>query len=122
MNALDNTLLIVLRHSPYGGSLARSGLDIALAAGAFEQPVCVLFCGAGVLQLAPGQDGGAIGRKTHAKQLAALPLYDIDQCYADAQALHDYNIDTDQAPMPVTPLDDAAIHALLCRHRHVLGI
>ena len=69
---------MVVRHSPYGSSLARASLDVALAAAAFEQPVKLLFMGDGVLQLLPEQDSRAIGQKNIGRLLSSLPLYDID--------------------------------------------
>ena len=122
MTASADNLLVVLRHSPYGSSLARSGVDIALAAAAFEHPVSVLLSGPGVLQLAQNQHGEALGRKTLGKQLASLPLYDIETVYADAKSLAAHGIDAAQAPLPVTPLDEDAIGTLLNSHRHVLGL
>ncbi len=58
---MASKLLVAVRHAPYGGSLAKTAIDTALAAAAFEQDVSVLFLGAGVLNLVPGQDGHALG-------------------------------------------------------------
>lgn len=120
--ANPDNLLLVLRHSPYGTSMARSSLDIALAAGAFEQPVTILFSGPGVLQLAPDQHGDVLGRKTLGKQLAAFPLYDIERVYADAGSLVLHSIDPTLAPVPVEALGADAVNALLRNHRHVMGL
>ena len=49
------SLLLLIRHSPYGSSLARASIDVALAAAAFDQAVSLLFVGDGVLQLLPEQ-------------------------------------------------------------------
>ncbi|MDX1735029.1 MAG: sulfurtransferase complex subunit TusC, partial [Halioglobus sp.] len=84
--------LLVIRHSPYGGSLARSAVDTALAAAAFDQPVTLLFMGDGVLQLLPGQDSKAAGMKNIGRQLASLPLYDIDKVYLDSDAAARYRL------------------------------
>ena len=39
----QRSLLLVFRRAPYGGSSGRAGLDLAMAAAAFEQPVSLLF-------------------------------------------------------------------------------
>jgi len=105
--------LLVTRHSPYGGTLARSALDVTLAAAAFDQPVDLLFMGDGVLQLLPAQEGRAHGRKDMARQLAALPLYDIDHVYADAEAAAQYGVELDAAPLAVHPLEPSGIRSLM---------
>ena len=73
-------LLVVVRHSPYGSSLARASLDVALAAAAFEQPVKLLFMGDGVLQLLPGQDSQAIGQKNIGRLLLVWTKYEFFTC------------------------------------------
>lgn len=105
--------LVVTRHSPYGGTLARSALDVALAAAAFDQPVDLLFMGDGVLQLLPAQAGRSRDRKDMARQLAALPLYDIDHVYADAEAAVHYGVELGAAPLPVRPLEPNGIRSLM---------
>lgn len=122
MSAGKPSVLAVIRHSPYGSSIARSALDIVLAAGAFEQPVAVLFYGAGVLQLMPNQHGEALGTKSLSKQLAALPLYDIDRIYAEADAMERYGIDSGQVPLPLEVLSAEDVHDLLAHHDHLLGL
>lgn len=117
----NKRLLFIMRHAPYGAGPARSGLDAALAAAAFEQPVDLLFMGDGVLQLLPGQDGAALGVKTRGKQLAALPLYDIERVYVDAQAAARYALDLEQAPLPAQALDADAMAQLLRDSDLLLG-
>ena len=113
--------LVLLRHSAYGNSLSKAGLDTALAAAAFEQPVNVLFMGDGVLQLLPEQDGERLGVKTLGKQIASLPMYDIELLYVDAAAAQDYALDLEQAPVPVKALDDAGIAELIAGADTLLG-
>ncbi|MEH6568796.1 MAG: sulfurtransferase complex subunit TusC [Halioglobus sp.] len=113
--------LIVLRKTPYGSSLSRSALDVALATAAFDQPVNVLFMGDGVLQLLPTQDSTPIEKKNVAKILASLPLYDIETLFADAGALARYNINPAELTLPITTLDASGMRELLHNHDHVLG-
>lgn len=114
-------LLVVVRHSPYGSSLARASLDVALAAAAFEQPVKLLFMGNGVLQLLPEQDSQAIGQKNIGRLLSSLPLYDIEIVYADAEAVARHGIDLGSAPLPAKALDAHAMQQLMISCDHLLG-
>lgn len=120
-NEARKSLLVVARHGPYGSGLARASLDLVLAAAAFEQDVTFLFLGDGVQQLRADQDGQLLGTKTLARQLAALPLYDVETVYADAQAAQRLGVDTAAAPLPVEALDTPALSALIAAADHVLG-
>ena len=115
-------LLLVIRHSPYGSGLARAGVDFALACGAFEQNITVLFTGAGVLQLQDQQSGAALGLKDIGKQLASLPLYDIESVCVDAEARARYAVDLDSSPVPAQVLDAKAVRALIAQHEHVISL
>jgi tRNA 2-thiouridine synthesizing protein C len=114
-------LLVVIRHTPYGSSLGRASLDVALAMAAFDQAVDVLFMGDGVLQLLAGQDGKAIGVKNIEKLLGSLPLYDIESVYVDAAGAERYGLDSTRPPGPVTLLGAPAIKALMADADHLLG-
>jgi tRNA 2-thiouridine synthesizing protein C len=113
--------LIVCRHPPYGTSLARDALDVAMATAAFDQEVAMLFLGDGVLQLCNAQDGAAIEQKSHDKQLSALPLYDVDALYVDAHSLRTHGLEADDLVLPAQPLTDEEIADLFARHTIVLG-
>jgi tRNA 2-thiouridine synthesizing protein C len=121
MSSNSGQTLVVLRHSPYGSGLSRSGIDAALAAGAFEQSVNVLFLGAGVLQLIPEQDASTIGSKNIGKNIASLPLYDIETFWVDAQATARFGIDPQVLPPQARLLDRDALRALMCNHQHLLS-
>jgi tRNA 2-thiouridine synthesizing protein C len=114
-------LLVTLRHTPYGGSLARAAVDAALAAAAFEQPVDLLFTGAGVLNLLPQQDARRVGSKHMDKLLASLPLYDIDTLYVDARALEQYAVEPHLLPAAARLLDRDGVRGLIDDCDHLLG-
>lgn len=114
-------LLLVTRRAPYGGSLARSALETALAAAAFDMAPALLFQGAGVLQLLPEQDASAIGTRTHGKVLDSLPLYEVDKLYVDASALAGYGLQEMPLPEGASLLDAAGIRALLDAYHHLLS-
>ncbi|MCB1845977.1 MAG: sulfurtransferase complex subunit TusC [Halieaceae bacterium] len=113
--------LAVIRHAPYGSSLARAAIDVSLANAAFDQPVELLFMGDGVLQLLPAQDAAALGRKNLARLLASLPLYGIEQVYVDAESAARYRVDLAQSPVAAVPLEATALRALLREHDQLLG-
>jgi tRNA 2-thiouridine synthesizing protein C len=115
------SLLIVVRRSPYGSSLARASLDVALAAAAFEQPLNLLFMGDGVLQLMAEQDSQAIGVKNIGRLLASLPLYDIERVYVDGEAAAHYDIDLANAPVAAQALDGPGMRQLMVGCDHLLG-
>lgn len=118
---MPGSLLITLRQSPYGHSLSRAGLDLALAAAAFDQNVALLFLGDGVLQLLPDQDAGAIGLRNQGKTLASLPLYDVETVYADATALRRHAIPETMLPDNVQLVESDAIRTLLSGADHLVG-
>jgi tRNA 2-thiouridine synthesizing protein C len=115
------SMLLVIRHSPYGSSLAKAALDVALAAAAFEQEVDLLFMGDGVLQLLPEQDSAELGRKNIGRQWASLPLYDINTVHVDAAAAARYNIELDKLTVKSRALDAKGIHQLMAGFDHLLG-
>lgn len=117
----SKSMLIIIRHSPYGSSLARASLDTAMASAAFEQPVQLLFLGDGVLQLHADQDGHAMGQKNIARQLASLPLYDIETVFVDAEAAQQYRMDLNAAPVPARALSRGEIQKLMNDCDHLLG-
>lgn len=117
----DKSLLLLIRHSPYGSSLARASIDVALAAAAFDQAVSLLFVGDGVLQLLPEQHTEEQGVRNLGKLLASLPLYDIEQVYVDAQAAARYQLDLNTTAVTTQALDREAMSRLLLTHDHLLG-
>lgn len=105
--------LFILQHSPYGSSLAREALDMALAFAAFDHKVDVLFSGDGVLQLLPQQDSSPLQQKNIGKTLAALAMYDINNVYASDSALARRGLAAAQLAIAVTAVDDDAIRQLI---------
>ena len=118
----NKSVLLVLRHSPYGSSLAKAAVDVALATAAFSQAIDLLFLGDGVLQLIPDQDGRALGMKNVGHQLASLPLYDINHVYVDAEAVTRYSVDLSKAPVDTRVLDHHQLHRLMVGYDHLLGL
>jgi len=119
--ANSKSVLLIIRHSPYGSSLARASLDTALAAAAFEQPVQLLFMGDGVLQLVADQQSQAAGVKNIGKLLSSLPLYGIERVYVDTEAATRYAIQLSSAPIATEAVSAAEINRLMASCDHLLG-
>lgn len=114
------TLTVIITHAPYQGTLARSGLDAALAAAAFDQPVQLIFSGHGIYNLLE-QDTEAAGTRNISKLIASLPLYDIEPLYIEAAALAQLSIATTALPAHIQLVDKSAISALIDRSDHVVN-
>lgn len=100
-NSMNKRLLIICRKPPYGNSIAREAIDIALAASAFDQTVALLFIHDGVWQLNKGQDSEDIKQKNHGKALSALPLYGIEDIYVHSEALSQRQLTAADLLLPV---------------------
>ncbi len=105
--------LFLLRHSPYGSTLAREALDMALASAAFGEEVVLLFSGDGVLQLLAGQQGELRQQKNLEKSLSVLPLYEIEKVYADQFSLAARGVDPQQLAVPAKIIDSRRVSELL---------
>lgn len=114
-------ILIVCRRPPYGESFAREALDVAMAGAAFDQSIALLFLDAGVTVLAKNQHSEGICEKSLEKQFAALPLYDVNELYIDADALQQYRLTVEDLSLPAQHLDANAITQLLERSDIVLN-
>lgn len=119
--ATTKSFLLICRHTPYGQPLAREALDVALTAATFDQTVALLFMGDGVLQLIQSQDPAAIGQRALDKQLGALPLYDVETIYVEAEALSARGLQPTDLCLPVLQLTSADIAHKIASHDIVLG-
>lgn len=107
------------RHPP----AARAGqemLDMILAASQFCEQFSVLFCEAGVLQLAKKQDLAIDGWKNYTKAYAAFPLYDIHACYVDQAALTTHHLTVEDLVLPVKMLNPNQLEQLIESHDAVI--
>jgi tRNA 2-thiouridine synthesizing protein C len=121
MAAMKKSFLLICRHAPYGQTLAREALDVALTAATFDQSVALLFMGDGVQQLVRAQQPSAIAQKALDKQLAALPLYDVETIYVETAALRTRGLTAADLALPVQLLEAAAIAQAIDAHDIVLG-
>ena len=82
-----NSLLVIIRHAPYSSNLLREGLDAALVAAAFGQPVDLLFLGQGITALLKEQGIAAPGMKATRPTMDMLEMYDIEQLWTSEETL-----------------------------------
>ncbi|MBB4864819.1 tRNA 2-thiouridine synthesizing protein C [Pseudomonas nitritireducens] len=119
---MAKSLLIISRQAPWAGPAAREALDIALAGGAFDLPISLLFLDDGVFQLAPGQRPASIEQKDLQANLQALPLFGVESLYASALSLAERGLDAASLTLPAQALDTAALRSLLQTHDQVITI
>lgn len=84
---MAKSMLIISRQAPWAGPAAREALDIALAGGAYDLPVSMLFLDDGVYQLTDAQAPGAVQQKNLAANLQALPLFGVEELFVCAASL-----------------------------------
>lgn len=119
---MSKSLLIISRQSPWSGPSAREALDIALAGGAFDLPLGMLFLDDGVLQLALAQQPSALQQKDLGANLQALPLFGVESLYASARSLQERGLEQRTLTLATEVLDDAALIALIDRYDQVITL
>ncbi len=118
---IKGSLLMVFRHAPYGRSLAREGLEVALAAGAMGVELRVLFINDGVWQLLAGQQADRLSLKNHLAMASALPLYGVDKLFVDTASLLERNIEPAGLTIPVALLNELEVRSLFATDGHILS-
>ena len=119
--ATPNALLVIIRHAPHGSNWLREGLDAALVAAAFGQPVHLLFMGQGILALMKEQSGGAPGQKATLPTIDMLEMYDIDKLWVAEEALQAFHIPADKLVEGVSVITEQDIPVLLQQHDSILN-
>lgn len=119
---MAKSLLIISRQAPWTGPAAREALDIALAGGAFDLPISILFLDDGVFQLAPDQRPTCLEQKDLQANLQALPLFGVEALYTSQRSLGERGLDATRLILPTQTLDDAALRNLLQTHDQVITI
>ncbi|MCE1113731.1 MULTISPECIES: sulfurtransferase complex subunit TusC [Pseudomonas] len=119
---MAKSLLIISRKAPWSGPSAREALDIALAGGAFDLPLGMLFLDDGVFQLTNEQHPDALQQKNLAANLQALPMFGVEELFACSHSLARRGLDSTTLALPVEILDDAALAALIARFDQVVTL
>lgn len=108
--------LIMIDQPPYSAWTGREALDMAFSLAAFDQPVSLLFTGAGVNWLRQNQEAGGIGQKSVEKNLSAAPIFGVEAVLAEHSACNTYGLDENSLIKGVTLVDADA--ALLANYEH----
>lgn len=119
---MPQSLLIVTRQAPWSGLGAREALDIALAGGAFDLPLGLLFLDDGVFQLAPNQQPASLALKDLQANLQALPMFGVEALYVSGRSLAERGMHDSSLQLAVEVLDDAALIALFDRYSQVITL
>lgn len=119
---VPKSLLIISRQAPWSGPSAREALDIALAGGAFDLPLGMLFMDDGVFQLAAAQQPASLQLKDLAANLQALPMFGVEELFVCAHSVAERGLDPASLSLPVEVLDDAALAALIGRYDQVVTL
>lgn len=120
---MAKSLLIISRQAPWSGPDAREALDIALAGGAFDLPVAMLFLDDGVLQLATAQNASQVQQKDLTANLQALSMFGVEDLFACGTSLNQRGMQpTALGVEPLEVLDDLQIADLIDRYDQVITI
>jgi len=120
---MAKSLLIVTRQAPWSGLSAREALDIALAGGAFDLPIGMLFLDDGVFQLSSRQDASQLQQKDLIANLQALAMFGVEDVYACGISLGERGIFPHELIVePLTLVYDKELSALLDRYDQVITI
>ena len=117
---MPQSLLLISRSSPWSGLGAREVLDIALAGGAFDLPISLLFLDDAVLQLRTEQQASALQQKDLQANLKALPMFGIEQLYACGHSLQQRAINPNNLCLEVQVLDEIELRTLIDQHDQVI--
>ncbi|MDN6321248.1 MAG: sulfurtransferase complex subunit TusC [Halomonas sp.] len=119
--AVPNALLVIIRHAPHSSNWLREGLDAALVAAAFGQPVHLLFMGQGIMALLKEQGSGAPGQKATLPTIDMLGMYDIEQLWVPEGTLKIMQLSTDSLVEGATLVADQEIPKLMQQHATILN-
>ncbi len=119
--AASDALLVIIRHAPHSSNWLREGLDAALVAAAFGQPVNLLFMGQGVMALLKEQCSGGPGQKATLPTIDMLEMYDIDTLWVPKEVLQSMHISRDALVEGITLIADQDVPELLQQHAKILN-
>jgi tRNA 2-thiouridine synthesizing protein C len=119
---MSKSLLIISRHAPWSGPGAREALDIALAGGAFDLPIGLLFLDDGVFQLNCAQQPDKLQQKDLSANLQALPMFGVEALYVSQRSLEERGLHDQPSSLAVERLDDAGLSALIDRYDQVITL
>src|SRR3990167_7760190 len=98
---MSKSLLIICRQAPWSGPGAREALDIALAGGAFDLPIGLLFLDDGVFQLSSAQQPATLQQKDLSANLQALPMFGVEALYVSQRSLQERGLERQKLNLAV---------------------
>lgn len=119
---MAKSVLLISRQAPWAGIAAAEALDIALAAGAFDLPLSILFMDDGVYQLLAEQQPQLLEQKDLSANLQALPMFGIEQLYVAQHCLAERGVNISQLAIKAAALDDLHIQQLMGQFDHVVTL
>lgn len=111
--AAAKPFIFICRKAPYSNAYGSACLDLALTTAAFDRRVVLLFMDEGIFQLLKSQDATALGLKNLSRSLPALELYDINEVFVDQTSMTASGLLEEDLIIPVQPLSDESMKALL---------
>ncbi len=119
---MAKSLLIISRQAPWAGPGAREALDIALAGGAFDLPIGMLFLDDGVFQLSAAQQPATLQQKDLSANLQALPMFGVEALYVSQRSLDERGLQGQPSSLAAERLNDAQLRALIDRYDQVITL
>lgn len=120
---MSRSLLIISRQAPWSGPGAKEALDIALAGGAFDLPIAMVFMDDGVFQLVQAQAPALVQQKNLTANVQALALFGVEDLYACSHSLAERSLTSEQfAVEDVQPLAAEEIRTLIDHYDQVITL
>ncbi|MFD1260524.1 sulfurtransferase complex subunit TusC [Entomomonas asaccharolytica] len=113
---MAKSMLIICKQAPWGNISVREILDLALAGGAFDLPISLLFLEDGVFQLVANQQAKTIQQKDISANLQALPLFGIEELLVAEDSLAQRGLTTEQLILPVKLIPQQQLTDLLTQY------
>lgn len=112
---MRKTVLILARSQPHGSSRGPDLLDLALAAAAFDQRVCLVFLDDGVWQVRAEQNPGAIDACDFARGIGALIQMDGADILVERESMDERGLSFHMMRPVVRMVSRAQVPALIAR-------
>jgi tRNA 2-thiouridine synthesizing protein C len=112
--------LFVMRRPPNLGNHVQETLDMILTMAAFDQAVSVLFADDGVLQLKAGQNQAALSLKETSAIFNALPVYEVNSLYVEAESLKSRGLAPADLILPAQAIERIKISELMKRFQVII--
>lgn len=112
--------MYVNRRAPHGTGYAQESLELVMITAAFEQRVSLVFMDDGVYQLKSGQDTTTLNLKNFSKTFRALPDFDIETVYVEAESLTARGLQVQDLIIPVKVLSSAELSELMTKQDVVI--